>query len=80
MDKKEYTFSDTTIAQIVQLIQLGMLTGTDVSDQLRTMRVVVVDNNILPSPDFVETFNENLTRLENQAGAQDPHDQTVETL
>jgi len=69
MNVKEYTFSDTTIAQIVQLIQLGMLTGTDVSDQLRTMRVIIMDDNIAPSPDFVETFNENLTRLTEQADA-----------
>ena len=68
MNTKEHTFSDATIAQIVRLIQLGMLTGTDVSDQLRTMRVIVVDDKISPSPDFVGTFNENLTRMTEQIG------------
>ena len=68
MNTKEHTLSDATIAQIVRLIQLGMLTGTDVSDQLRTMRVIVVDDKISPSPDFVETFNENLTRMTEQIG------------
>jgi len=68
VNTKEHTFSDATIAQIVRLIQLGMLTGTDVSDQLRTMRVIVVDDKISPSPDFVGTFNENLTRMTEQIG------------
>jgi len=69
-DMTEYTFSDTTIAQIVQLIQLGMLTGTDVSDQLRTMRVVVSENEgkLVPSPDFIETFSKNLEKMLEQAG------------
>ena len=30
---QEYKLSDAAIAQIVQLIQLGILTGTDISDQ-----------------------------------------------
>ena len=37
---QSYKLSDSTIAQIVQLIQLGILTGTDVSDQMRTLKVV----------------------------------------
>lgn len=68
----EYTFDDSTIAQIVQLIQLGMLTGTDVSDQIRTMRVVVDNNKILPSPDFVEEFNVNIDKMTKKAGKLSP--------
>ena len=55
---------DSTISQIVRLIQLGILTGTDVSDQLRTLELVVSKNKIVPSPDYLEFFEENLQALE----------------
>ena len=60
-----YKLSDSTISQIVQLIQLGILTGTDVSDQMRTMRVVVntEDNTVCPDPEYLEMFNQNLERM-----------------
>ncbi len=31
----DYKLSDTVIANIIQLLQLSMLTGTDISDQFR---------------------------------------------
>lgn len=67
MSQQVYKLSDSTIAQIVQLIQLGILTGTDVSDQMRTMRVVL-DNDtgtVCPDPDYLEMFNENLRKMQN---------------
>ena len=61
-----YKFSDSTIAQIVQLIQLGILTGTDVSDQMRIMKVIVdqEDGTIKPDPAYLEMFQENLKRMQ----------------
>lgn len=52
--QQEYKLSDQVIAQITRLLQLGILTGTDVTDQFRTLRVVVGENGYVePSPDFV---------------------------
>ena len=34
------TLSDDVIAQLVKLLQLAILTGTDISDNLRTLRLV----------------------------------------
>ena len=64
-----FKLSDSAIAQIVQLFQMGILTGTDVSDQLRTMTLSQShDTNVLePSPEFVEVFNENIQRMLEQA-------------
>ena len=60
-----YKLSDQTIAQIVQLIQLGILTGTDVSDQMRTLQVVHgEDNKLEPCPNYLKMFNENLERMQ----------------
>ena len=65
----EYKLSDQAIAQIVQLIQLGILTGTDISDQLRTMSLTADTDNdrLVPTPEFIDVFNENIERLTNDA-------------
>ncbi len=66
-----YKLSDSTIAQIVQLIQMGILSGTDISDQIRTLRVVTTDEGTIePDPSFVENFNQNLTKLEEMANSE----------
>ncbi len=65
MSEQTYKLSDSTISQIVQLIQLGILTGTDITDQMRIMRVVVDQDAqaICPDPDYLEDFNSNLERM-----------------
>ena len=55
---------DTAIAQIVRLIQLGILTGTDVSDQLRTMECKLSDGSIVPNPEYMEVFESNLQAMQ----------------
>ena len=56
---KNYNLSDQTIGQIVQLIQLGILTGTDISDQMRTLRVVLdeEENSLDPCPEYMKVFS-----------------------
>ena len=65
----QYKLSDSSIAQIVQLLQLGILTGTDVSDQMRTLRLSVDKNKteLVPSEDYLEMFKENLAKLQEAA-------------
>ena len=67
MSDKTYRLSDATIGQIVQLVQMGILTGTDISDQIRTLRVVASGGSIEPDPGFVENFNKNLEKLKEAA-------------
>jgi hypothetical protein len=67
---ESYSLSDSAIAQIVQLIQMGILTGTDISDQMRTIRLVTGNGNenptnaLVPCPDYLEIFNENLEKMQ----------------
>jgi len=65
----EYKLSTNAIAQIVQLIQLGILTGTDVSDQLRTFRLSIDEEtqSLVPSKEFVESYNNNISKLAEKA-------------
>ena len=43
---------------------MGILTGTDISDQIRTLRVVHGDGDALePCPNYMDVFNENMNRM-----------------
>ena len=41
MSNNGITLGDPTIAQVARLLQLAILSGTDVTDHLRTLRLVV---------------------------------------
>jgi hypothetical protein len=43
MSDISYKLSDATIAQVAKLLQVAILSGTDIVDNLRTLRLV--DNN-----------------------------------
>lgn len=56
--------TDSAISHIAQLLQVAILTGTDVVDNLRTAQFVSnSEGNIDISPDYFETFNQNLQRM-----------------
>ncbi len=71
MDNQVLKLHDATIAQIVRLIQLGILTGTDVSDQLRTLECVVDESRIAPNPEYMQTFEKTLQTLEEAFNSQE---------
>ncbi len=60
--------------KIVQLLQLGILTGTDVTDQMRTLRLQIDadTNQLVPTAEYTAIFNENLERMQQQAD-EEPH-------
>ena len=47
--------SDNSISQMVRLLQLAILTGTDVSDNFRMVRFVCEDNILDLDPDYCLT-------------------------
>jgi hypothetical protein len=56
--------SDNSISQLVRVLQLAMLSGTDITDNMRMMRFVAEDGLIDLDPDYVEAFNDNLSAME----------------
>lgn len=62
-----YTLSDTTISYIAKLVQLAILTGTDVVDNLRTLRLVADGDSLGPTAEFKDTFQQNLDDLAQKA-------------
>ncbi len=55
--------SDETIAHIVKLLQIAIMTGTDITDNFRTL-MLVEDNGVLNiDEEYLNTFHENLDRI-----------------
>ena len=59
--------SDETIAHIAKIIQVAILSGTDIVDHLRLLTLVKKDDNYLvPSPETSETFEKNIQNMLNE--------------
>ena len=56
-------FSDEVIAKVAQVLQVAILTGTDIVDNLRAMRLVVSDGELVCDPDFLEAFEQNIQSM-----------------
>ena len=59
-----YKLSDQTIGQIAKLVQIAMLTGTDIIDNLRDMELTLGEEGTLVlSPDYSEKFSTNVEKM-----------------
>jgi len=67
MSDTSITLGDPTIAEIARLLQLAILSGTDVTDHLRTLRLVVEDNVAYPHPDFVKNLEATINKMAQEA-------------
>ena len=64
MTTSTYGLSDDTISQIAKLLQIAILSGTDIVDNLRTIRLVVDERGQLsPDPTYLSNFDESLNRM-----------------
>lgn len=64
MTTTAYSLSDDTISQIARLLQIAILSGTDIVDNLRTLRLAVDEKGQLsPDPAYLSNFDENLNRM-----------------
>ena len=58
--------SDNSIAQLVKLLQLAILTGTDISDNIRMVQFVENDGVLDLDPNYVENFEKNLVKMQDE--------------
>tara|TARA_B100001250_G_C19288117_1_gene566257 strand:+ start:277 stop:510 length:234 start_codon:yes stop_codon:yes gene_type:complete len=58
-----YKFSDDVVSQIAQVLQVALLTGTDIVDNLRTIRVTETDGILYPDPEYMQSFQENIQKM-----------------
>lgn len=61
------TLSDQAIVRIVDLLQLALLTGTDIIDNLRTLRLTVNGDKLNISETENEMFQAAIARLNERA-------------
>jgi len=59
--------SDNSIAQLVRVLQVALLTGTDITDNLRLMRFVENESVLDLDPDYQDSFDKNLQKLAEEA-------------
>jgi len=60
MNNTEYRLSDEVIAQIAKLVQMAILTGTDIVDNLRMLRMSIdnTDSSVLNLSDAYRKISE----------------------
>ena len=61
------TLSDHAIVRIVDLLQLALLTGTDIIDNLRTLRLTVDGSRLTISEEENQAFIDAVRRLQDRA-------------
>lgn len=68
---ENYSLSDNAIGHIAQLLQLAMLTGTDIIDHLRMAQMTInpATGKLDLHPDYSESFSDNVNRMMNEASA-----------
>jgi len=62
----EYNLSDNVIANIVQLIQLAMVTGTDISDHFRMIKLApseLVPGKLELAQSYVKSHKDGMEKL-----------------
>jgi hypothetical protein len=63
-----YTFSDELISTVAKLLQLAMLTGTDIYDHMRTIQATPSeDGKLVLNVDFKQKLDQEIERLMGQA-------------
>lgn len=72
MERKTYKFSDDVIIQIRELLQLALLTNTNIVDHLRAMIIEpeTEENRghyVTISPEYVEAYNKQIEQLNREA-------------
>mgnify|MGYP001301872087 CR=1 FL=1 len=59
----ELKLDDSAIAQIAKILQMAILTGTDVVDNLRLMRLSIDGESLVPSENYVENFDSDVNHM-----------------
>ena len=60
---KELRFSDEVIGQMAKLIQMAILSGTDIVDHLRHARLMSDDETLYLSQDYKDQFENNIQTM-----------------
>ena len=59
--------SDNTISHLIQLLQVAILTGTDITDNFRMIELEVNDDKLEINEEYLAIFKDNLDKIASQA-------------
>ena len=66
-DRKVFELSDELIGQLAKLVQLSILTGTNVVDHFRLLRVETEEGRLTLTPEYKEYFENSLNSMLKEA-------------
>lgn len=69
-NRKVYKMSDDLIGMVREIIQLSLLTGTNIVDHLRSIQMEPVEGKevyLTVTPEYVEAYNKMVLSLNEQA-------------
>ena len=59
--------NDSVIAHFVKLLQLGLLTGTDIVDHFRMVRLTLEEGELFQNKEYENNQEENINKMLQQA-------------
>ena len=63
MSQQSYNLSDEFIAQLAKLLQMALLTGTNLADNLRLVQVTANDGSIFLTDENRKNFEANIQKM-----------------
>ena len=63
MEDKNFRLDDTVIAHIARILQVSMLTGTDIIDHMRMIRLKSKDENLILQEEYANVFDGSLDSM-----------------
>lgn len=68
MSNNVFKLSDAAIAQVAKLLQVAILSGTDIVDNLRQLELTDNgDSTLVMTSDYVESFEQNIDKMMSEA-------------
>lgn len=77
MNTEELKMTDNAINHIARLLQMAILTGTDIIDNLRNATFIANDGSVDIHPDYQESFESNIQSMLNELETEDSSDGPV---
>ena len=63
MNDKDFRLDDHVIAHIARVLQVSMLTGTDIIDHMRMIRLTVKEESLVLQEEYANVFDGSLDSM-----------------
>lgn len=63
MSKESLRLDDSVVGHIAKLLQVALITGTDIIDHMRMIRLTQEDSNLVLQKEYQEIFDSSLEKM-----------------